>query len=79
MQVKRDCFARGGYERFTETHGTCAWCGTKKKRLYKYVWENDGLLQRAKESHTDKVFCDMGCFESYYFQTQTHNERRNHN
>jgi hypothetical protein len=66
MQVQRDVFARGEYLRFTYANSTrslsCLWCGQKQKRLYSYVWWNDG---KREPEDNEQYFCNFGCFQAY--------------
>ena len=65
--VERDPFARGEYRRFTIPNGdgleSCDWCGQSPRRLYSYVWEDDG--GRAAVAPDEHRFCNVGCRRSY--------------
>jgi len=65
--VERDPFARGEYRRFTipnrDGRESCDWCGQSPRRLYSYVWENDGSREAiAPDKHR---FCNAGCRRAY--------------
>ena len=64
--VKRDPFARQELKRETHTDGrSCAWCGQRKRRMYTYETVTDGGTHCGL-ADPEKVFCDLGCFETYY-------------
>jgi hypothetical protein len=69
LSMQRDPFARGEFYRRTHTWSSegnieCAWCGSKKHRLYSYVWWPDGLGPAPLADH--RRFCDFGCFSDFH-------------
>ncbi len=62
--VRRDCFARGEYKRFSKAGSdTCLWCGTSPRLLYAYVWWRDAKAEPRDDN--GKWFCNLQCFEAY--------------
>jgi hypothetical protein len=75
--VGRDSFARGEYARFTfstksddaEKQYTCDWCGSIRKRVYVYLWQNDSIgsrVPRRDDARKEHMFCGKGCHDSYF-------------
>jgi len=69
--VRWDPFARGGYQRWTlsgddRPRGGCGWCGSRKARLYVYVWDSGSMLRSPSVYDSRRAFCDFGCFNSYH-------------
>ena len=68
--VRHYPFARGAFNRTCDGPGECAWCGSKRKRVFTYVWVSDGALDgqpsivvRNQAAHT---FCNIECFGTYH-------------
>jgi hypothetical protein len=63
-------FARGAFKRTCHGPGECAWCGQKHKRVFTYVWVDDGAINGQPSifvrHQTNHAFCNIECFESYH-------------
>ena len=69
--VARDPFARGEYERECHSNSDqsldCQWCGQRPKRLYTYLWVNDGLgTCGGVRRQNEQLFCSLSCFRSHW-------------
>jgi hypothetical protein len=68
--VRHDPIARGAFKRTWHGPGECAWCGSKRKRVFTYVWVSDGALDGQpsifNKHQADSFFCNFSCFESYH-------------
>jgi hypothetical protein len=65
MEVKRDSFARGYYERESHGKGTCEWCGQERRVVFSYTWQEDSVHRRNKPSYLERTFCNFNCFSIY--------------
>lgn len=64
---QRDSFARGELVRFSSGgSGDCAWCGQTRKKVFSYVWWNDGRA-RPNRGHADHWFCGLDCMKAFSY------------
>ncbi len=63
MEVAWDPFARNGLTRTRIGPGSCAWCGTHKKKIYTY--QNSDDFRRFGKADKLKGFCNLECYKDY--------------
>lgn len=63
--MRRDPFARGNLDRECEpnsdAHASCAWCGQKPRRLYRYIWNDDA--SGTRRSTWSELYCNLSCYD----------------
>lgn len=73
MEVGRDAFSRGAYHRTCLANAAgpagpaarrleCHWCGQRPRRVYRYLWLQDGRAHLPTDLAGPAVYCNFACF-----------------